>query len=169
MSKPAKETYYVLVADDSPDERFLITAAMQHTARLQTIAEVCDGAETIDYLKGLAGFSDREKFPLPDLLLLDLKMPGKDGFEVLEWLAMQPFSGLTIVVLTDSMHPEHIKRALDLGADLFQVKPRSHNDRQAMIQALEDFLVGASSAPLQRPGTRQSGHLEHGESAAWTY
>jgi DNA-binding NarL/FixJ family response regulator len=53
---------------------------------------------------------------------------------------MRNLSKLTVVVLTDSMQPEHIKRALDLGADLFQVKPNSHADRKAMVQALEDYM-----------------------------
>ncbi len=140
MTRVAKETYHVLVADDSEDDRLLLKAALRHTPSLKIIAEVSDGADVIAYLRGHAEFADRRKFPLPDLLLLDLKMPLNDGFQVLEWLQQQPCEGLTIVVLTDSMQPEHIKRALDLGADLFQVKPRAHHDRASMILALEEYL-----------------------------
>jgi len=148
MTRLAKDQYYVLVADDSADDRALLKAALRHTSRLKIIAEVSDGLEAIAYLRGQAQFSDREKFPLPDLLLLDLKMPLKDGFQVLEWLKQQPCDGLTIVVLTDSMQPEHIKRALDLGADLFQVKPRASHDRASMILALEEYLVRATAVAI---------------------
>ncbi len=141
MSKLAKETYYVLVADDSDADRFLLKSAMQQAPRLQIIGEVADGVEAIEFLKGHGDYCDREKYPLPDLLLLDLKMPLQDGFEVLEWLQTQPRRNLTVVVLTDSMKPEHIKRALDMGADLFQVKPRTNHDREAMILALEQYLT----------------------------
>src|SRR5713226_6349675 len=119
MSTLAKETFFVLIADDSAEDRFLMTSAMRHARRLKIIAEVSDGNEVISYLDGSAGFRDRRKFPLPDLLLLDLKMPLTDGFEVLEWLRTRSFLSLTVVVLTDSMRADHIKRAMDLGADFF--------------------------------------------------
>jgi CheY-like chemotaxis protein len=153
MIRLAKDKYHVLVADDSAGDRALLKAALRHTARLKIITEVSDGTEVIAYLRGQAEFSDREKFPLPDLLLLDLKMPLKDGFHVLEWLKEHPCEGLTIVVLTDSMQPEHIKRALDLGADLFQVKPRASHDRASMILALEDYLVRSATVVPQYTGS----------------
>jgi CheY-like chemotaxis protein len=151
MNKPEKDVYYVLVADDSADDRFLLQSAMRRATRLRIVAEVADGAEVIAYLKGRDAYADRERYPLPDLLLLDLKMPQMDGFEVLEWMRPQSFPGLTVVVLTDSMQADHIKRALDLGADLFQVKPRSNPEREAMVLALEEFLVAT--------GSRRSGQL----------
>ncbi len=141
MSEPADENYFVLVADDCVADRLLLQAAMRHATRLQIIAEVADGQEAVAYLKGERDFNDRKKFPLPDLLLLDLKMPRMDGFEVLEWLKTQSFEGLCIVVLTDSMRAEDIKRALDLGADLFQVKPAAGQDRRTMVLALEEQLT----------------------------
>lgn len=144
MSKLAKENYFVLIADDSAEDRFLIKSAMRHARRLTTIAEVSDGKQVISYLDGTAGFSDRRKYPFPDLLLLDLKMPTTDGFEVLQWLRTRSFRNLTVVVLTDSMQAEHIKHAMDLGADFFQVKPKAHSDRVTMIQALEEHLAGPS-------------------------
>jgi len=151
MSLVAKEHFFVLVADDSDDDRFLLKKAMQRTPRLRMAGEVGNGKDVISYLKGHAHFNDRQKFPLPDLLLLDLKMPLKDGFEVLEWLRTQAFKNMTVVVLTDSMHAEHIKRALDLGADLFQVKPKLPHDLAAMVLALEEHLYMLFQKRL-RPG-----------------
>ncbi|HEX3799282.1 MAG TPA: response regulator [Verrucomicrobiae bacterium] len=141
MSARPKDKFFVLVVDDSEDDRFLLKESLRRTTRLEVINEVCDGREAISYFQGHADYSNRKKFPLPDLLLLDLQMPFKNGFEVLEWLSAHPPDNLTVVVLTDSMQPEHIKRALDLGADLFQVKPVIRREREAMVLALEDYLV----------------------------
>jgi CheY-like chemotaxis protein len=141
MPQRAKEIFHVLIADDSEPDRLLIKAAIELVPRLQIAAEVADGEEAVAYLAGRGGFSDRGKFPLPDLLLLDLKMLLKDGFHVLEWLRTQSLDTLTVVVLTDSMDPEHLKRALDLGADFFHVKGRSEHDRQAMVLALEEYML----------------------------
>jgi CheY-like chemotaxis protein len=153
MNKTEKDVYHVLVADDSTDDRFLLQSAMRRVTRLRICAEVADGSEVIAYLKGLNAYADRQRYPMPDLLLLDLKMPQMDGFEVLEWMRSQSFPGLTVVVVTDSMQAEHIKRALDLGADLFQVKPRTNPEREAMTLALEEFVCGAGKgAPGQLGG-----------------
>lgn len=158
MSKFIKENYYVLIVDDSVDDRLLLKAAMRATGRLHCIGEVSDGAEAIAYLKGHAGFSDREKFPMPDLILLDLRMPVKDGFEVLKWLGTRRVrENLAVVVLTSSMESDDIKRALDLGADLFQVKPVSHRDRQAMILALEEYVVNSALASVRFLAERIAG------------
>lgn len=150
MSKEAKDHFLVLVADDSESDRILLKKALKRAnGRLRIIGEVGNGHDAIAYLKGHQHFNDREKYPLPDLLLLDLKMPLKDGFDVLTWLRSQSFKNLTVVVLTDSMHAEHIKRALDLGADLFQVKPRMPHDLTAMILALEEHLQVSSRTPTR--------------------
>jgi len=151
MNAQKKDDFLVLVADDSHDDRRLVKLAMRRATRMKIIAEMSTGGQVIDYLDGRAHFSDRERFPLPDLLLMDLKMPQQDGFEVLEWLHTQPFEKLTVVVLTDSMNPAHIKRALDLGADLFQVKPKATHDREAMILALEEYLLRPAHSPAHHP------------------
>jgi len=153
MRGPDRQTYFVLVADDSPEDRYLLRNAMNGGSRLEVVAEARDGNETIAYFNGDGDFSNRRKFPLPHLLLLDLKMPVKDGFAVLEWLRGRRFPNLTVVVLTDSMRPEHIKRALDLGADLFQVKPGGKHDRDAFILALEQHVTNASALHPRTLGT----------------
>jgi CheY-like chemotaxis protein len=148
----AQRSFLVLLADDSSEDRLLFKNSLWCTTRLRLVAEAADGREALDYFEGKGRFSEREKFPLPDLLLLDLNMPRVNGFEVLAWLQPRAFSHLT-VVLTESMRPEDIKRALDLGADLFQMKPSGEHDRQAVVLALEKRLVGSrAEAPATAPG-----------------
>lgn len=147
MSERAKEKFQVLVADDSEHDRFLLRAAMKRASRMQIAAEVANGEEVISYLGRCV--EDPETFP--HLLLLDLKMPVQDGYAVLEWLRPHKLGAMTVVVLTSSVQPDHICRALDLGADFFQVKPRSHKECVSMVLALEERLVNGlrSALPLQ--------------------
>jgi CheY-like chemotaxis protein len=149
MNKQTEQEFLVLVADDSENDRLLLNLAMRQATRLRVIAEVTNGAGVIDYLQGNAEFADRKKFPLPDLLLLDLDMPVKNGFEVLTWIGREYLENLKVVVLTDSMDPSHIKRALDLGADHFQVKPSAVGDLESVILALEDSLLSSLHVPLR--------------------
>jgi CheY-like chemotaxis protein len=141
MNERAKETFQVLVADDSENDRFLLRTAMRRAARLQIVAEVSNGEEAINYLSRHSEGPHPAGHLLPHLLLLDLKMPVQDGFGVLEWLRARRFDDLTVVALTGSMQPDYIRRALDLGADFFQVKPRTHKDCVSMVLALEERLV----------------------------
>jgi CheY-like chemotaxis protein len=152
MITSAKTAYRVLVADDCESDRMLFRAALRHAPRLRLVGELADGREVIGYFEGRAPFGDRRKFPLPDLLVLDLKMPFVDGFEVLQWLRDQPLmSHLISVVITDSMDPSHIKRALDSGADLFQLKPFSDRDRVEMVVALEEYVSRVEANCFDRP------------------
>jgi CheY-like chemotaxis protein len=151
MPAAVKKTFFVLLVDDSSEDRLLFKDSLWRTTRLRLVADAADGRAALDYFMGRGQFADRNKFPLPDLLLLDLNMPCVNGFEVLAWLRTRSFSHLT-VVLTDSMQPEDIKRALDLGADLFQMKPANEHDRHAMVLALEARLMRSLvEAPATAP------------------
>ncbi len=90
--------FQVLVADDSASDRFLLRTAMRRATRMQIIAEVHNGDEVIAYLSRHSEEPDHAGLPVPHLLLLDLKMPVRDGFEVLEWLQTHKFGGMTVVV-----------------------------------------------------------------------
>jgi CheY-like chemotaxis protein len=80
-------------------------------------------------------------------LLLDLMMPRRNGFEVLEWLQSQPFEDMIVVVLSGSEQPEDIRRAMDMGADYFHSKHADTRKRLELVQLLEEYLTGG-----RRPG-----------------
>jgi CheY-like chemotaxis protein len=143
MAKLSKEKFLVLMVDDSDDDCLLIKMAVSKADRLRFIGSVSDGEELVSYLTGKDVYSDRERFPLPDMLLLDLKMPRKNGFEVLEWLQSQPFKDMVVVVLSGSDHKEDVEKAMDLGADYYHVKNPDSQRRSDLVRLLEEYLTKA--------------------------
>jgi len=107
-----------------------------------------DGEQAINYLSGKGIYSNREQYPLPFLLLLDLKMPGTDGFEVLEWLRNEPqLKRLLVVVLTSSNLQSDVDRAYELGANSYLVKPVSFDEMVHLIQRFEAYWSEINRTP----------------------
>jgi len=147
----------ILIAEDNEDHVFLLRRALKKGAVLNPIFVVGDGEETIAYLKGEEKFSDRYEYPLPGLLLLDLKMPKKDGFEVLEWIRQQPgLRRLRVVVLTTSDNPADIDRAYELGANSFMVKPLGKQQFFEVTEAIKGYWLWMSAAPQLHPTAPES-------------
>ena len=114
----------ILVAEDDPNDIFFLRRAFQKAAIKCRILDVSDGQQAIFYLQGTAPYSNRADYPLPQLLVLDLKMPLMNGFDVLEWLRGQPdLAQLPALVLSSSAQDEDISRARRLGARDYLVKP----------------------------------------------
>jgi CheY-like chemotaxis protein len=114
----------VLLVEDRADDALLVKRAFQRAHIVASIAVASTGSEAVMYLRGRANFANRAEYPLPQLVLLDLKLPGLDGFEVLEWIRSQPsLKALRVVVLTSSENASDINRAYSLGANSFLVKP----------------------------------------------
>src|SRR4030081_1713917 len=114
----------ILLVEDRPDDVVLIRRAFLKGNIINPLFVVYDGEEAIAYLSGEGKYANREEYPLPDLLLLDLKMPQKDGFEVLQWIRDQPgLKSLRVVVLTSSEDLHEVNHAYELGANSFLVKP----------------------------------------------
>ena len=114
----------ILVAEDDANDIFFLRRAFQKAEVKCQIFDVPNGQEAIHYLQAAPPYSNRADYPLPHLLLLDLKMPLMSGFDVLEWLQGQPvLADLPAVVLSSSAHEEDIARAQGLGARGYLVKP----------------------------------------------
>src|SRR5712664_3812961 len=104
--------HYILLAEDDREEAFLVHWAFRRAGLPHEIIDVRDGEATIKYLKGMPPFNDRLRYPLPRLLLLDLKMPKVNGFDVLAWLGSRPeFSSLPAVVLSSSVFQADSQKA----------------------------------------------------------
>jgi CheY-like chemotaxis protein len=140
MVKPSNGKYSVLLVDDSDVERLVLKSVLLENAKLQLVGEARNGDEAIAYLGGNAAFNDREKHPFPDLLLLDLEMPGKSGFDVLAWLQTQSFETLSVVVLSALSLPENIMKCTALGADAYHQKSPLRTRQLEMLRKVEDLL-----------------------------
>jgi CheY-like chemotaxis protein len=138
--------YSVLIADDSEDDRFFIERALRYSTRLQLVGAVADGAEAIKYLDGQGVYGDRQLWPFPDLFLLDLKMPLKTGFEVLEWLQKQDFPQFKVVVLSNSALEPDIARVRTLGVEAFHTKSEKFTELLDVVKSLENYLLGPETA-----------------------
>jgi CheY-like chemotaxis protein len=138
----------ILLAEDREDDITLICKAFAQAEVTNPLQIVRDGEEAIAYLRGEGKYSNRAEFPLPSLILLDLKMPKVDGFEVLKWLRQQPgLSTLRVVVLTSSDAIRDVNTAYHLGANSFMVKPMDFNDVVQMSRFLTDYWLETSKTP----------------------
>jgi CheY-like chemotaxis protein len=143
----------ILIAEDEPGDVVLIQRAFAKARIANPLQIARDGEQAVAYLAGSGEYADRARYPLPAVMLLDLKMPRKSGLEVLTWLRLQPgLSRLRVVVLTSSRESPDVNRAHDLGISSYLVKPVEHNRLVDMMTSLNLFLVVYSEAPDLNPG-----------------
>jgi len=146
----------VLIAEDEEDYVLLLKRAFSEAGIRNPLFVVSTGSEMMMYLKGDGKYSNRVEYPLPDLLLLDLKLPGFNGLEILGWLRSHPgLSALRVIVLTSSEQMKDINDAYRLGANSFLVKPYDFTDLVSLAQVLQKFWLHLSRTPetfrLPRP------------------
>ena len=144
----------VLIAENDANDVFLLRRAFAKAKVSAALHFVQDGQEAIDYLKGEAGFSDRVAHPLPDLVLLDLKMPRIGGSTVLEWIRQQTnLRSLPVIVLSSSNLQADIDRAYELGANSYIVKPHGHRELCEMAAVVNRRWLEPDSdaAPGEEP------------------
>jgi CheY-like chemotaxis protein len=146
----------ILLVEDAHDDELLFKAVMQKAGVENPVAVVRGGADAIAYLEGRSHYRDRKKYPYPQILFLDLRMPGVDGFAVLEWLNTQPAlrERLLVIVLSHLAEAREIRRAYELGADSFLPKPFAREDWASLIHHFEgywDRVTGGSHDVLLFP------------------
>ena len=141
MSKNAKPVVF-LMADDDPDDRLLIKEAFQESLITNSIYFVEDGVELMDYLHHREQFNNSDHAPRPDLILLDLNMPRKDGREALAEIKSDPhLRYIPVVVLTTSKAEEDIMRSYDIGAAGYITKPVTFDGLVEAIKGLKRYWV----------------------------
>jgi CheY-like chemotaxis protein len=131
-----KQRTTILLADDEEDDILLIGAAFAEAAVPYQLQVVKNGDHVIQYLKGEGPYSDRSRFPVPFLLLLDLKMPIKSGFDVLSWIRSQPaFDSLLVVILTASALASDVWKAEELGTNSYLIKSSDYKQLTLFLQS----------------------------------
>jgi CheY-like chemotaxis protein len=130
----------ILIAEDSPDDVFILREAFRKAGVHHKLHVVSDGVEAVAYLNGEDSYANRTQYPFPDILLLDLNMPRLNGFEVLEWLRAEDHCRRLVVhILSASALEADIERAYELGANSYFVKPSRMDELVAFVSALNQW------------------------------
>jgi len=130
----------ILIADDDTDDRTLIKEALDESRLTNGLCFVEDGEQLMDYLLNRGAFSDKEKFPTPGLILLDLNMPRKDGREALKEIKEDPhLRAIPVIILTTSKAEEDIIKSYDLGVNSFITKPVSFSALVDIMKTLNKY------------------------------
>ena len=142
----------ILLADDDPNDVHIVKAAFARAGYDFPFFVVPNGEQAIAYLRGEGNYSDRRTFPIPSLLLLDLKMPSIDGFDVLRWVRNHPeWRALPVIVLTNSYYGPDINRAYDLGANSFLTKPGDFEQYVGAVKQVAHFWLVQNVYPEVGP------------------
>ena len=141
-------THTILLVEDDSNDVILIQRAFKKVNTMVSIQVVTDGEQAVAYLAGNEPYADREDYPVPEIVLLDLKLPRKPGLEVLEWLRQQPgLKRLPVVALTSSKLTADINKAYELGINSYLVKPMAFDDLLKMIKTLNLYWLTFNEMP----------------------
>lgn len=156
------ENTLLLYAEDDENDAFFMRRAFTRLNRADALRIVENGRRVIDYLTGRAEFADRGKYPLPTLLMLDVKMPEMSGLDVLRWVRTNPsFARLPVVMFTSSTQDSDVTFSRTHGANAYLVKPANANMLAVLI---EELLAAAARLPSPEAPLAVSGNQVPGAS-----
>ncbi len=138
----------ILLVEDREDDVILVRKAFTAALITNPLEVVRDGEEAIAYLAGEGKYSNRTEYPLPWLVLLDIKMPRVDGFEVLKWIRQQPgLKSVIVIVLTSSEQIRDVNQAYHLGANSFMIKPGDFLNAIRMSRLIHEYWLHHNRFP----------------------
>ena len=141
--------FCILYVDDDDNDLHLAKFAAESAGLADCLQMADSGPRAIDYFQGHGAYSDRAKFPIPHVVLLDLRMPRMNGLEVLGWLRSRPeYRGVVVIIFTASAHADDIARACELGANAFVQKPSSHTELISFLKVVKEFWKGFHLYPV---------------------
>lgn len=145
------KSFTILVAEDDPNDVHLLQRAFRKNGINNPVQTCSDGEETIAYLRGEGKYANREAFPVPEVIFLDIKMPKKTGFDVLQWLQThKECAVIPTIVLTSSDQQTDIQRAYQLGANSYLMKPASFDDLVKMTNVVFEYWSWCKTPPVPR-------------------
>jgi CheY-like chemotaxis protein len=148
----------ILAADDDEEDRLFLQEALAEAHLAQAAYFVTDGAELMDFLYQRGSYGGANARPMPDLILLDLRMPRKNGFEALrEIKADARLRRITVVVLTSSQADDDLALAYDLGANMFITKPMTYTGLVNVLRVLGEYWQRLADLPRGRYGDTHGG------------
>lgn len=132
--------FTVLLVEDDLNDIFLVKRAFKRAQVSNPLQVVTDGVEAIHYLQGKDKYADRHAYPLPKLIVMDIKMPRKTGFEVLEWVKNDgQLKRIPIIIVSSSDNPQEINRAYELGANAYMIKPMDFRSVEQLFQSITHY------------------------------
>jgi CheY-like chemotaxis protein len=153
----------VMVVEDDPNDQFLIEHAFRGIGVTDPIHYVGDGAEAIAYMLGEGKYADREKYAYPTFIITDLKMPGTDGFAVLEFLKSNPeWKVIPTIVLSASSDLDDIKKSYMLGASSYHIKPNTAEELRQQLAVINAYWMTCQVPQVDVTG-RQLHTNSHGK------
>ncbi len=142
----------ILAAEDDPNDLELLRHVVGENGVEVNFQAADDGEQLIQYLRGHGPFSDRDLHPIPDIVVLDLKMPRMNGFEVLQWLRQEPgLACIPAVVLSGSGLESDIEEAYRLGANTYFTKPGQLAELRKIIGSLIDYWRRSQRPVINAP------------------
>ena len=140
--------FCILYVDDDSNDVRLLQLASEPAGVSDCLRTVNSAPRAMDYLKGQGIYSERAKFPLPKVILLDLRMPQMNGLDLLRWLRSQKdLAGIVVIIFTASAHPDDILRAAELGANAFVQKPSGFGELTQFLQLIKSFWGNFHQSP----------------------
>jgi len=136
------ELSIILLVEDNPDDAELIQYAFEKADIQNPLVIVTDGDAAVDYIGRTGAYANQEGHPLPELILLDLKLPRRSGFEVLSFVRQhEPTRHTPVVVITSSDQEQDIRLSYERGANSFLVKPIGRNGLIEMARMLKAYWI----------------------------
>ena len=138
----------ILLVEDDPNDALLLERAFRKAGLLYPLIIVSDGDQAVDFLQGIGKYRDRIKYPMPNLMLLDMKLPRRSGHEVLKWLRSRPgLRRLPVIVLTSSNEQRDVVAAYDEGTNSYLVTPSNAELLGQMVSQLEKYWLTLNERP----------------------
>ncbi len=138
----------ILLVEDDPNEIYLTRRAFQKANINVSLQIIDDGDSAMAYLSGTGEYADRQRFPIPKLILLDLKLPCRSGHEILAWLRQHPYLNLLpVVIFTSSREPADVNLAYELGANSYLVKPSGLKALKRVVETLSLYWLVDNEPP----------------------